>query len=113
MSSGDDLHVDVTNSQRAPTTKPFVPEFPGDPEHRLPSHPRALQCDARALEVCRCVDYCEVIAALAMALRAPPRAAGQGVQTGELSGTVSSSDGLTLPGATITVAGRRSRACAR
>ena len=31
--------------------------------------------------------------------------AAQGVQTGEVSGTVSSSDGLTLPGATITAAG--------
>ena len=32
-------------------------------------------------------------------------AAAQGVQTGEVSGIVSSSDGLTLPGATITAAG--------
>ena len=32
-------------------------------------------------------------------------AAAQGVQTGELRGTVSSSDGLTLPGATVTVQG--------
>ena len=30
-------------------------------------------------------------------------AAAQGVQTGELTGIVSSSDGLTLPGATVTV----------
>ena len=32
-------------------------------------------------------------------------AAAQGLQTGEISGTVSSSDGLTLPGATVTVRG--------
>src|SRR5215204_3592412 len=31
--------------------------------------------------------------------------AGQGTQTGEISGTVSSADGLTLPGATVSVRG--------
>ena len=41
---------------------------------------------------------------LLFVLAAAP-AAAQGLQTGELSGTVSSSDGLMLPGATVTVRG--------
>ena len=45
------------------------------------------------------------LAVLTMALMSAVGVAAQGVQTGEVSGTVSSSDGLTLPGATITVAG--------
>jgi len=45
------------------------------------------------------------MAVLGLVLTCAAAAAGQGVQTGEISGTVNSSDGLTLPGATITVAG--------
>ena len=45
------------------------------------------------------------MAVLTLALMCAAGAAAQGVQTGEVSGTVSSSDGLTLPGATITVEG--------
>ena len=43
--------------------------------------------------------------ALALPLLAATVAAAQGVQTGEMSGTVSSSDGLTLPGASVSVQG--------
>jgi hypothetical protein len=43
------------------------------------------------------------VLALALPLLAAAAVAAQGVQTGELTGVVSSSDGLTLPGATVTV----------
>jgi carboxypeptidase family protein/TonB-dependent receptor-like protein len=44
-----------------------------------------------------------MVVAAAMLLAVAAIASGQGVQTGELTGIVTSSDGLTLPGATITV----------
>jgi outer membrane receptor protein involved in Fe transport len=43
------------------------------------------------------------VLALTLPLLAAAAVAAQGVQTGELTGVVSSSDGLTLPGATVTV----------
>jgi Carboxypeptidase regulatory-like domain/TonB dependent receptor-like, beta-barrel len=46
-----------------------------------------------------------MVLGVALPLLMVSTAAAQGVQTGEVSGTVSSSDGLTLPGATITAAG--------
>ena len=46
-----------------------------------------------------------MVLGVALPLLIVTTAAAQGVQTGEVSGTVSSSDGLTLPGATITAAG--------
>ena len=46
-----------------------------------------------------------MVLGVALPLLIVSTAAAQGVQTGEVSGTVSSSDGLTLPGATITAAG--------
>jgi hypothetical protein len=45
----------------------------------------------------------QVALALALPILLASGAAAQGLQTGELMGTVSSSDGLTLPGATVTV----------
>ena len=45
------------------------------------------------------------MAVLTLALMCAAGAAAQGVQTGEVSGAVSSTDGLKLPGATITVEG--------
>lgn len=45
----------------------------------------------------------QVALALALPILLAGPAAAQGVQTGELAGSVSSSDGLTLPGATVTV----------
>lgn len=44
-----------------------------------------------------------LVLALVLPLLVAATAAAQGVQTGELSGTVKSSDGLSLPGATVTV----------
>ena len=50
--------------------------------------------------------FVKVLGALAlMLLVAAAGTAAQGVQTGEIMGTVSSSDGLSLPGATVTVQG--------
>ena len=46
-----------------------------------------------------------MVLGLALPLLIVTTTAAQGVQTGEVSGTVSSSDGLTLPGATISAAG--------
>src|SRR3954452_3457013 len=45
----------------------------------------------------------QAVIALAISVMLPAAIAAQGVQTGELSGVVSSSDGLSLPGATVTV----------
>ena len=45
----------------------------------------------------------QVALALALPILLAGGATAQGLQTGELMGTVSSSDGLTLPGATVTV----------
>ena len=95
----------VTSSQAETTNAPFVPRDRGAraPEHRLPSHRPAHQfAELRAWEV---FDgwYFDVFAlSLALPLLAATVAAAQGVQTGEVSGTVRSSDGLTLPGATVT-----------
>src|SRR4051812_17015806 len=45
----------------------------------------------------------QAVIALALSVMLPAAIAAQGVQTGEVSGVVSSSDGLSLPGATVTV----------
>ena len=51
------------------------------------------------------VFYRAAIAVMMSAILTAAPAAAQGIQTGEISGTVSSSDGLTLPGATVSVRG--------
>ena len=51
------------------------------------------------------VFYRVAIALILPVILGAAPAAAQGIQTGELSGTVSSTDGLTLPGATVTVRG--------
>ena len=51
------------------------------------------------------VFYRAAIALMVSAILGAAPAAAQGLQTGEISGTVSSSDGLALPGATVTVRG--------
>ncbi len=51
------------------------------------------------------VFYRTAFAVLLSVLLSAAPAAAQGIQTGEITGTVSSSDGLTLPGATVTARG--------
>ena len=45
----------------------------------------------------------QAVIALALLVMLPAAIAAQGVQTGELSGVVSSNDGLSMPGATVTI----------
>ena len=95
----------VTSSQAGTTNAPFVPHDPGARPRNTACHhiARAQFAELRAWEV---FDGC--IRRFALALALPLLAAtvaAQGVQTGEMSGTVSSSDGLTLPGASVSVQG--------
>src|SRR6478672_2599152 len=98
--------VRVTSSQAETTSAPFVPNDHGArPRNTACHHIARAQSQSCAHGRSSMGVLRRFALALALPLLAATVAAAQGVQTGEVSGTVSSSDALTLPGASVSVQG--------